>query len=412
MIEKFKIIKRLGGGAFGSTFLVEVLDRKVRNDCGQQFIVVKKPHDKGKEKALISELIVNAVLHTQLLNVQQSSTNNIVRYLGFDLFQEFYGMLMEYVEGDSLRTILGDVGSQNPLPIERALDIAEQICEGLMEIHKFHIIHRDIKPENILLSKTDGSVKIADLGIARILESEQLAKTFAGTPYYMPKEIINGEGADFFSDVYSLGIVMYEMLTGELPFTGKTSYEVEHKICTASPKQPIEINSKIDQKLNQIIMKTIAKEPEKRYQSAENLLRALRFYRSGKDEEEEEIDKSVFEIQEQFISGKCKALEAEKKIKDLIVKYPQKPKSFIALGEFYNRCQRYQDAIRAFNKAIERKPDFALAYRNIALSLFATGQKNDAIANLKKALKLGLEQSIEKHALKLLELWGKGSNCQ
>lgn len=409
MAEKFRILKRLGGGSFGETYLVEVLDRKLRNDCGEQFIVIKKPHDKGKEKALINELIMNAVLHTQLLNVQQSSTNSIVRYLGFDLFQDFYGMLMEYIEGGSLRGILGDVGSQNPLPIEQALDITERICEGLMEIHKFHIIHRDIKPENILLCKRDGSVKIADLGIARILESEQLAKTFAGTPYYMPKEIIKGEGAGFYSDIYSLGIVIYEMLTGELPFSGRTSYEVEHKICTGSPKQPKEINPEINDKMNRIILKAIEKEPNKRYQTAESLLKAIESYRKGKDEYEDEIDKHIFETQELFISGKYKALEAEKKLKELIDKYPQSPKSYIGLGEFYNRCQRYHDAIRAFNKAIELNPSFALAYRDIALSLCAISQKSDAIASMKKALKLGLERSIEKHALKLMELWDKGS---
>lgn len=149
--------------------------------------------------------------------------------------------------------------------------------------------------------------------------------------------------------------------------------------------------------------------PHKRYQTAESLLKAIEFYRRGKDEDDDEIDKSVFETQELFISGKIKASEAERKLKDLIDKYPKNPKSYIGLGEFYNRCQRYQDAIKVFKKAIELNQNFALAHRDMALSLYAIGQKNDAIASIKKALKLGLEQSIEKHALKLMELWDKGS---
>jgi len=156
-------------------------------------------------------------------------------------------------------------------------------------------------------------------------------------------------------------------------------------------------------------LKAIERESNKRYQTAESLLKAIRSYRKGRDEDEDEIDKYVFETQELFISGKFKTSEAEKKLKELIDKYPQTPKSYIGLGEFYNRCQRYQDAIRVFNKAIELNPKFAMAYRDMALSLHTVGQRNDAIANMRKALKLGLEQSIEKHALKLMELWDKGS---
>lgn len=406
MAEKFKILKKLGAGAFAATYLAEVRDKKLRKDWGDK-VVIKKPHDKDKEKVLVNELIMNASLHKILLNVQESSSTNIARYLGYEFLDGLYVMVMEHVDGKSLRNILGGVGSQCPLEIEKALDISEQVCEGLIEIHKYRIFHRDIKPENILICDKDQSVKILDLGISRFLHSGDLAMTSAGSPYYTPKEIIIGEGGSFYSDVYSLGVAMYEMITGELPYKGRTIYELEEKILRSSPKNPREINPNIDEKISKIIMKAIEREPNNRYQTADSLLKAIKSFKDGKDEDEDEINKCIFETQEFFISGKFKTSEVEIKLKELINKYPQNPRTYIGLGEFYNRCQKYQDAIKNFSKAIELNSKFAMAFRDKALSLYMIGKQNDAIKNMRTALKLGLEKSIEKHALKIMELWEK-----
>jgi serine/threonine protein kinase len=204
---------------------------------------------------------MNASLHANLLNVQKSSSTNIVRYLGYECYKDLYVMVMEYVEGESLRKVLGEIGNQSPMEIDKALDIVEQVCEGLAEMHKFHIFHRDIKPENILICKKDGVAKILDLGISRILTSGEYAMSTSGSPYYMPKEIILNKGGAFYSDIYSLGVTMYEMLTGELPFTGTTIYELQHNILNSVPKQPKEINPEINDKLNRIILKAIEKDP-------------------------------------------------------------------------------------------------------------------------------------------------------
>lgn len=397
--EIFKLIKFLGAGAFAQTHLAEVLDPKSRKEWGKA-VVIKIPYDKEKEKVLIRELITNAGLH---LNLKKARSKNVVPYLDFATFDDRYVMVMEYVEGKPLRSILGPVGSQEPLDLEDALNISEQVCEGLIEIHKFHILHRDIKPENILISKKERTAMIMDLGISRFLSSSELASTTTGTIYYMSKELLESEGGSFYSDIYSLGVTMYEMLTGQLPFTGDSYVEIIDGIRLKDPEPPMKLNSDIDERLNKIILKAINKDLNKRYKTADDLLRTIKVYRQGIDEEDEYIEKALFEAQELFQLDRIK--DAEKALINLTKKYSNNPKGYLGLGEFYNRCQRYRDAIKTFKRGIEFDKEFALFYRNIALSLSATSEQKEAINSLKKALELGLDSSLKKHAITLLEMW-------
>ena len=404
MIEKrevFKLVKFLGAGGFAQTHLAEVLDHKLRKEWGKE-VVIKIPHDKGKEKVLIRELIMNAGLH---LNLQKARSKNVVPYLDFSTYDDLYVMVMEYIEGDTLRDYIGSIGRQQIMKTDDAMNIAEQVCEGLVEIHKFHIFHRDIKPENILITKKTHTAMIMDLGISRFLSSADLASTTTGTIYYMPKELLNKEGGSFYSDIYSLGVVMYEMLTGRLPFFGESIGDTIDNIRKNSPAPPIEFNPDIDDRLNKIILKAINREVAGRYNTAEELLKAIRAFRQGIDEDDEYIGKYLSEAQELLRLDNVK--DAEKKLKELVKEYPDSPKSYLGLGEFYNRCQRYRDAIKMFKKGISFDPGYALFYRDMALSLSALGSGKEAIDSLKKAVELGLETSLEKHAVKLLELWEK-----
>lgn len=397
--ERFKLIKFLGAGGFAQTHLAEVLDPKLRKEWGKE-VVIKIPHDREKEEILINELIMNASLH---LNLQKARAKNVVPYLGYSKYDELFVMVMEYIEGKTLRDRIGSIGRQQRLVIEDALNITEQVCEGLVEIHKFHIFHRDIKPENILISKKESIVMIMDLGISRFLSSADLASTTTGTIYYMPKELLGKEGGSFYSDIYSLGVMMYEMLTGQLPFYGESIGEIIDNIRSNNPAPPMEINPDIDERLNRIILKAIRRNVNERYRTTEEMLKAIRAYRQGIDEDYEYICKCISEAHELFISDKLE--EAENRLKELIRDHPRNPKSYLGLGEFYNRCQRYQDAVKLFKKGIKADPGFALFYRNMALSLYAGGSRQEAIDALKRAIELGLEQSLAKHAIKLLELW-------
>lgn len=402
--ENFRLIKFLGAGGFAQTHKAEVLVKDLREKWGE-IVAIKIPLSKEKEKALISELITTAALH---LSLQGMKARNIVQYLGFDTYDDQYVLVMEYIEGGSLRDRLGGVGEQEALSIEEALKITEQVCDGLLVAHKSHLFHRDIKPENILISfDEDGfTAKITDFGISKMLKSSELASTTTGTIYYMAREVLKGKGGSFYSDVYSMGVMMYEMMTGELPFGGGSVGEIIDNICNQEPTPPMEVNPEIDLKLNDIILTAMNRDIKKRYNTAVELLDAIKKYKKGIELEDEEISKNIAEIQVLIRINKIH--DAEKRLNKLLETYPHSSKVYLNFGEFYNRCQRYRDAIKIFEKGIECNPKFALFYRDMALSLYNIGHKNEAINALRKAIELSLEKNLEAHANTLLKIWESG----
>ncbi|MEO8718335.1 MAG: serine/threonine-protein kinase [Burkholderiales bacterium] len=183
-------------------------------------------------------------------------------------------MAMEYIEGAELRTLLLPA---KPLPVPRALSIAAQMAEGLAYAHERGVVHRDIKPANIMVPES-GAVKITDFGIARMRSSNVQTQTgmMMGSPKYMSPEQVIGKRADHRTDIFSLGVILYEMLTGAAPFTGESVNAVMYQIVNFVPPVPSAINPAAPAALDAIIAGMLAKSLEERYQSAAEIARNLR----------------------------------------------------------------------------------------------------------------------------------------
>lgn len=183
-------------------------------------------------------------------------------------------MAMEFLEGRELKALLAD---KKPLPLSTALDIAAQVADGLAYAHENDIVHRDIKPANIMILKS-GLAKIMDFGIARMRTSEVRTQTgvLLGSPPYMSPEQVLGRRADHRSDIFSLGVVLYQMLTGERPFTGTEMSAIMYNVVHLSPRAPSQLNPEVPDILNFVVAKALAKAPDARYQSTADFANDLR----------------------------------------------------------------------------------------------------------------------------------------
>ena len=183
-------------------------------------------------------------------------------------------MAMEYIEGVELRTLIGE---GRALRVSQAVSIAAQVAEGLAYAHQRGVVHRDIKPANIMVV-ANGPAKITDFGIARMRGSGDLTQTgtLLGSPKYMSPEQVIGKRADQRSDIFSLGVILYEMLCGAAPFNGENVTALMYQIVNFAPPAPSTINRAVPQMLDYIVAKMLAKPLEQRYQDAEEVARDLR----------------------------------------------------------------------------------------------------------------------------------------
>lgn len=246
LFPTLEIIELLGAGGMGAVY-------KARQEGLDRLVALKiLPEEFGHDVKFALRFTREARTLAKL------NHPNIVSVFEFGKVQDTYYFLMEFVDGPTLR----DVVSGGQLPPEHALAIVPHLCDALQFAHDKGVIHRDIKPENILMAK-DGSVKIADFGLSRILGTEEQATVLTrthqvmGTPRYMaPEQLEGARGIDHRADIYSLGVVFYEMLTGELPI-GRF----------AAPSQKVEI----DLRLDEVVLRTLEKEPRRRYQNASQI---------------------------------------------------------------------------------------------------------------------------------------------
>src|SRR5580692_7337346 len=267
---RYEIVGELGRGAMGVVY--KATDPVIGRPVAVKTI---KLSEQGTGLTR-SELI--ARFQTEARAAGLLTHHNIV--VVYDAGEEdglFY-ITMELVEGKSLQTLLDD-GHAFPLP--RVLRIMEQTCNALQFAHENNIVHRDIKPANIMLTGDD-TVKVTDFGTAKILQFGTVQQTahVMGTPSYMSPEQVKGRAVDGRSDIFSLGVMLYEMITGEKPFPGQNITTVIYKIVNEDPVPPRQINPTIHPGISAAVMRALAKEPEDRYQSCHEFLEDLRNYRN------------------------------------------------------------------------------------------------------------------------------------
>ena len=205
----------------------------------------------------------------EALSASSLSHPNIVAMYDVGEDNGLYYIVMEYVEGKTLKQLLKKRGS---LTLSEAIDIMLQLTDGMAHAHDSYIVHRDLKPQNIMI-QDDGQIKITDFGIAMALNSTQLTQTNSvmGSVHYLPPEQAAGKGTTIKSDIYSMGIIFYELLTGELPFKGDSAVEIALK----QMKEPLpdvhKLNNDIPQSIENIILKSTAKNPKNRYDDAKSM---------------------------------------------------------------------------------------------------------------------------------------------
>jgi serine/threonine-protein kinase len=232
-------------------------------------------------KVLSDELASDATFVRRFVqearSAAQLSHGNVVHVNDVGECQGIFYFVMEYVDGQNLREILRD---QAQLPIPRALEITLQVCHALRHAHQKGIIHRDIKPENIMLTR-DGVVKLADLGLAKRTATDNsanltMAGAVLGTPYYMaPEQAKDFSKVDHRSDIYSLGVTLYRMITGKVPFDGRSPIEVMIKAMDGKRILVPELRDDVPDEVVRIIDRMMHKNPDKRYQSVVDLLKDL-----------------------------------------------------------------------------------------------------------------------------------------
>ncbi|WP_244833217.1 Stk1 family PASTA domain-containing Ser/Thr kinase [Clostridium sp. BJN0001] len=209
------------------------------------------------------------------------SDNNIVNILDVGTQDGLNYIVMEYVKGSTLKEVIKKLGKMN---YEEAVTVSIQIAKALDCAHRNNIIHRDVKPQNILVSE-DGTIKVTDFGIAKSATASTITNTtkIIGSAHYLSPEQARGSFIDCRTDLYSLGVVLYEMVTGVLPFEADTAVTIALKHLQEEPVPPKDINSKIPESLNQLILKAMQKEPSKRYQTAKEMIADLERIKNNPD---------------------------------------------------------------------------------------------------------------------------------
>ncbi len=254
---RYQIIEELGRGGMGRVY--RALDKKLNEEVALKLVRPEIAADRPTLERF----------HNELKLARKISHPSVGRM--YELMEEAgtHFITMEYVPGQDLRGLIRQTGQ---LTAGKAITIGKEICEGLVEAHKQGIVHRDLKPSNIIIDRS-GDARIMDFGIARSMavKSRTGAGVMIGTPEYMSPEQVEGKEVDERSDLYSLGIILYEMLTGRVPFAGDTPFTVGMKHKGETPKNPKLLNPNIPDELSGVVLKCLEKDKTRRFQSATEL---------------------------------------------------------------------------------------------------------------------------------------------
>ena len=260
--DRYELVEKVGSG--GMAIVYKAKCHLLRRHVAVKILRPELVEDEDFVARFKRESLAAASLsHPNIVNIYDVGEENGVYYI-----------VMEYVRGKTLKEYIREKGR---LDWEEAVRIASQICSALKHAHKNGIVHRDIKPQNILVSE-DGTIKVADFGIARAVSSATVTVAGAnvmGSVHYFSPEQARGGYVDAKSDLYSLGIVLYEMVTGCVPFEGDTAISVALKHIQERAKPPWELNPDLPKSLNDVIEKSTEKDQARRYQTAGEMLRDL-----------------------------------------------------------------------------------------------------------------------------------------
>ncbi|MCR4989283.1 MAG: Stk1 family PASTA domain-containing Ser/Thr kinase [Lachnospiraceae bacterium] len=272
--ERYEILEKIGTGGMSDVY-------KAKDHKLNRFVAVKVLKQEFSENAnFVSKFRVEAqaaagLMHPNIVNVYDVGQEEGVHFI-----------VMELVEGITLKKY---IEKKARLSVKEAISIAIQVSMGIEAAHKNHIIHRDIKPQNIIISK-DGKVKVTDFGIAKAATSNTITSNVMGSVHYTSPEQARGGYSDEKSDIYSLGITFFEMLTGRVPFNGETTVAIAIKHIQEEMPSPREFVSEIPVSVEQIVLKCCQKSPDRRYQSMEELIADLKYALMNPDEDFVKID--------------------------------------------------------------------------------------------------------------------------
>ena len=261
--NRYEIIEKIGSGGMATVY-------KAKCHVLNRYVAIKILRD---EFTTDDEFIKRFEVEAQ--SAASITHPNIVSVYDVGADGNLYYIVMELIKGKTLKEII--VEEKGPLPWKWSVNIAGQIASALETAHKNHIIHRDIKPHNIIITE-DGVAKVTDFGIAKAVSNSTITAfgTTIGSVHYFSPEHARGGYTDEKSDLYSLGVVMYEMLTGKVPFDADTPVSVALKHMQEEPTPPIEVNPNIPSAVNDIIMKALRKDTNLRYQNATAMLLDLK----------------------------------------------------------------------------------------------------------------------------------------
>jgi serine/threonine protein kinase/Tfp pilus assembly protein PilF len=260
--DRYEIIEELGSGGMGKVYRVE--DQNIEEEIALKLI---KP-------AIASDAKTIERFKNELRLARKIRHKNICQMYDMGEWKGTHFITMEYISGEDLKNF---IHRSKQLSIPAAIAIAEEVCEGLREAHSLGVIHRDLKPSNIMIDR-DGNARIMDFGIARSIVGKGITGSgvMIGTPEYMSPEQAEGKDVNESTDLYSLGVILFEMVTGQLPFEGDTPLSIAVKHKTESPPDPQVVNPHISKNLRKFILKCLEKDPKKRCRNAEEMLLDLK----------------------------------------------------------------------------------------------------------------------------------------